>query len=101
MINQIIKIIQFLSLDVVAGALGVGYLFIRVLNIVPPDMWWVILAISVWIIYSVDHLLDSNINKEKAVNERHSFFYKNRRGIIITVIIVSFINIILYDYRLT
>lgn len=86
---------QILSIDVVLGSLAVGYMAVRLLDVTPVKVWWLILAISVWIIYSADHLLDGLKNKYSAVISRHRYYYKNRKPLLLAIIILSIINIYL------
>ncbi len=85
MLIPAVKYIQYLSLDVVAGSLSIGYLIVRLLNLDTPISWWFILALSVWVVYSVDHILDSFVNNDEAMNQRHRFFFRYRTQILVIV----------------
>jgi len=93
--GRLFKIFQYLSLDVVGGSLCVASMSVKLLNIIPNPIWWLILALSVWIIYSVDHILDSLKNKSKSQILRHKFFFNNRKWLIPLVIAITFINFLL------
>jgi len=84
--------IQILSLDVVAGTLAVGYMAIRLLNVTPVPQWWVILPLAVWVVYSLDHIIDSAKNKGEAVIYRHRFHYLYRKQIIFVLILTGLIT---------
>ncbi|MCF6170500.1 MAG: hypothetical protein L3J66_05920 [Bacteroidales bacterium] len=71
--------IQLLSLDVVAGAMAVGYFAIRLLHPVANPFWWFILPFAVWSFYTLDHLFDGFRLKGEAQIKRHRFHYENRR----------------------
>lgn len=93
--NKQLKIIQYLSLDVVLGSLAVGYLAVRLLDVIPNPYWWPILALSVWIIYSFDHLLDGYKHKNNGKIERHNYYFRNRKIIIPIMGLFSLIVVIL------
>ncbi|MDX2245509.1 MAG: hypothetical protein SF052_01935 [Bacteroidia bacterium] len=67
---------QILSLDVVVGALASGGMAAQILQVAMPSAWWWALPISVWVIYTADHLLDAHRLKEQAHTERHLFHYR-------------------------
>jgi hypothetical protein len=94
-VDKSFAIFQYLSLDVVGGSLCVASMSVKLLNIDPNQAWWLILALSVWIIYSTDHIFDSLRNKNKSSILRHKFFFTNRRWLIPLVIAITFINLIL------
>ncbi len=70
-----------------------GYMATRVLNVVANPMWWVILPMAVWVVYSLDHIIDSLKNKENAVINRHKFHYDHRKTIILFVILIGVITL--------
>ena len=91
----ILEKIQFLSIDVVIGAVAVGYMATRLLDVVATPMWWLILPMAVWVTYSMDHIVDSVKNKNEAVIDRHRFHYTYRKPIIIIVALVGLITLVL------
>jgi len=98
------KLLQILSIDVVIGSLAVGYMATIILDVAANPVWWLILPMSVWIIYTLDHLVDGYKNKSYSVIERHRFHYEYRKLIIGFVMVISFIAIalsVLYlDWRI-
>lgn len=78
---------QVLSLDVVLGSLAVGLFITKLLDVEPNPWWWLILSISVWVVYTLDHLIDGFKRKGNSTIYRHNFHYQNRK-IIITMIMV-------------
>tara|TARA_Y100000031_G_C8248303_1_gene399266 strand:- start:2594 stop:3484 length:891 start_codon:yes stop_codon:yes gene_type:complete len=91
----ILEKIQFLSIDVVIGAVAVGYMATRLLEVVATPMWWLILPMAVWVTYSLDHIVDSVKNKNEAVIDRHRFHYANRKPIIVMIVLVGLVTILL------
>ncbi|MEM7037991.1 MAG: hypothetical protein AAF570_13490 [Bacteroidota bacterium] len=63
-------------MDVVAGAVGGGYMFARLFRQDMPWAFYVVLGASVWLMYTVDHLLDAQRLQEKASTARHFFHYQ-------------------------
>ena len=73
------KIIQILSIDIVLGAMAVGYFTIHLLGVEANPAWWFILPMAVWSFYTSDHLIDGFKSKEEATIKRHGFHYKHRK----------------------
>ncbi|MEM6805500.1 MAG: prenyltransferase, partial [Bacteroidota bacterium] len=72
---------RILSLDVVGGALASTYMAVIYLGVKMPHIFWFALALSVWVIYTADHLLDAYRLKEKAHTERHLFHHYHFQSI--------------------
>ncbi len=67
------RTIQLLSLDVVTGALVSGVMAASILKVELPWTWWIGLPLSVWVLYTADHLLDALKVGMEASSERHRF----------------------------
>jgi hypothetical protein len=93
------RYINILSLDVAAGA-GVGALFFsRIFGVTISPYTLAVLAISVWIIYTVDHLRDAMVIPKPASTPRHSFHQKNFRILMICVLSLLFVDtVIIYAF---
>jgi len=87
--------LRFLSIEVVLNALAVGLFAVKWLQTNPPMAWWPILASSVWIIYTTDHLIDANQLKEKATIKRHLFHHNHFKWILWVLFLLSSINLTL------
>lgn len=72
-LKRALQIWQWLSLDVVLGALASGGMVAHLLQVRMPGIWWVALPLSVWVIYTTDHLLDAHRLGMHARTERHRF----------------------------
>ena len=92
-IFSFINTFQILSIDVVIGTIAVGFMATKLLNITPNPYWWLILPLTVWVIYTLDHIIDSYKNKTKAVIARHRFHYIYQKSIIISITIASALSI--------
>ena len=90
-----INSIQLLSIDVVLGTLAVGYMATKMLHVSTNPIWWIILPMSVWVVYTLDHIIDSYKNKMEAVIYRHKFHYLNRKLISIVMILTGIITMVL------
>ena len=67
------QLIQNLSFDVVVGAMAMAFLFSKVCSVVLPFGVYSVLGISVWLIYTFDHLLDAKKIIGLAKTRRHRF----------------------------
>ena len=92
---NLLYLLQILSIDVVLGTLAIGYMAIRILNVEANPYWWIILPLTVWVVYSMDHIIDSTKNKDHAVIYRHRFHYLNRRSILFMIVITGIITVYL------
>ncbi|MCB9235774.1 MAG: hypothetical protein H6581_29270 [Bacteroidia bacterium] len=79
--GSIYKLISILSLDVAAGSLAGGVLVTRLLKVEMPTAWYILLPLCVWLIYTLDHLLDSRRLGAKAHTARHLFHHLHFRKI--------------------
>ncbi len=91
---KIYKRISFLSLDIVLGALSGSIMAQKVFNTPINYSWLIILGISVWIIYTADHLLDSIKSKNLIAAERRLFYRKYFK--LLFVLEIFFLIIVLY-----
>jgi len=80
-----------LSLDVVVGALAVGLFAVTLLNVHPNPVWWIILPLAVWTVYTSDHLIDGFSQNKKGSIYRHWFHFRHRNILIPAIIITSVI----------
>lgn len=76
------RIFNFLSIDVVAGSVCCALFFSRLYQTTIVPNGAVVLALTVWLIYTADHLLDSSRMKGRASTGRHIFHKKYFRQII-------------------
>lgn len=92
---KIYRRINFLSLDIVAGALGSSCLAARLLEAKPGWAWWITLACTVWLLYMGDHVLDAWKHRKKSERELHHFIFRNRRILLYVMGIVAVVNMLL------
>lgn len=95
--------INILSLDVVAGAV-IGALFFGNLLKTPVSAYGLIaLGLTVWIIYTLDHLRDAMYIPKIASTDRHRFHQKYFRWITVilaVIVLVDFVVVWLVPQRL-
>lgn len=88
-----LKYIQYLSLDVVLGALISSAFLADLFGVQMPVSVYVGLGIAIWLIYTLDHLLDARRISEEAVNPRHAFHQRHQKSITVAVIAVFVLGV--------
>jgi len=81
MLSRTLKTVQNLSLDVVLGAVTMSWLFAKANETNIPVSIYLILGIAVWLIYTLDHLLDAKKIEGRASTARHQFHQKHSAGL--------------------
>ena len=77
-ISRIYRIARILSLDILAGVFC-GYTFARlILDCDCPPLTPVILCLTVWLIYTLDHLLDARTLKENSIKPVYRWHWDHR-----------------------
>ncbi|MFK7922554.1 MAG: hypothetical protein AB8H47_11395 [Bacteroidia bacterium] len=75
--------LQLLSIDVILGALFSGMMVAKLLVVQMPSYWYWVLPLSVWVIYTTDHLMDARRLKDKAHTPRHLFHFQYSKWIVV------------------
>ena len=73
---KLYKQLQILSIDVAFGAAAGAFLVSQVLSIQLPFIIYFSLTMAVWLIYTIDHLMDAAKMQQKAITPRHVFHQK-------------------------
>lgn len=94
-LKNVLRNFQLLSLDVVAGVLAMAIFATKLLQVNPNKWWWFVLALSVWSIYTSDHLIDGFSKKNHAVIRRHQIHYLFHVPLIIAITLSASAAIIL------
>jgi len=94
-VRQIYRYFHFLSLDIVLGALATSTLAAKLFMSNPGWTWWVALAMTVWILYMGDHILDAWKHRKKPRRELHVFINKNRRIFVWLMGLVAAVDMLL------
>ncbi len=92
---SITGLLQAFSIDVVIGTLAMGMFAVKWCNVSLPVAWWFILGLSVWIIYTSDHLIDSLKKKQKATIYRHRLHHLLKNYLRILTFVLMAITILL------
>jgi hypothetical protein len=93
-IVRLYGIFNTLSLDIVAGAVASALFFARIFEVHIRPYGFVSLALTVWIIYTVDHLRDAKRIRHQASTERHRFHQRNFRALIYCVAIAWVLDLL-------
>jgi 4-hydroxybenzoate polyprenyltransferase len=92
--------IRLLSIDIVAGTLA-GVVFAgKFLDVEIPRHYYTILAVSVWLIYLIDHLMDGVKRGKESTNPTYLFFYHYKIPIILFSLLLAVFDFRLVLYRL-
>lgn len=89
------RVLHYLSLDIVLGALAASCLASRLFNASPGWAWWLALALTVWVLYTGDHVLDAWRHRKKSKRDLHLFIFRNRRILLYSMAVITIADIIL------
>jgi 4-hydroxybenzoate polyprenyltransferase len=76
---KIYRYMHYLSLDIVIGALASSCFAAQLFGENPGWIWWLTLALTVWVLYTGDHMLDAWRHRKKVEREMHAFMLKRRK----------------------
>lgn len=88
------KLLNILSIDVALGAVVSALFFARIFEVTIRPHGIAVLALTVWIVYSVDHLKDAKQIKGAATSARHSFhqqYFKPLFVVLVAVVLIDFV----------
>ncbi|MEQ9414470.1 MAG: hypothetical protein RIF39_11595 [Cyclobacteriaceae bacterium] len=92
---------NLLSLDVALGAAISAFFLTRVFEVDIRFQGLLCLGLTVWLIYTMDHLVDARKLKNQASTERHRFHQQNFRRIIALAIaiLLAIIPLLFFIYK--
>ena len=93
--GQELRYFRYLSVDICIGAVAMAYYLARTFFVKAPLLEYVILFLTVWIIYTLDHLLDIRNNQSNYLSPRHAFHKKHFRVISRTWIALLLLQVFL------
>jgi len=93
-------ILHILSIDVVVGAISCTLMVTYLLNVNPGFVFWIVLPTTVWIVYTLDHLVDGIKLKYTAHTIRHLFHYHYRKILLAIVSLLIVANLLLSIFYL-
>jgi 4-hydroxybenzoate polyprenyltransferase len=91
---RVYRLLNLLSLDVVAGAVVSALFFARVFQVEVRPVGLIALGLTVWIIYTADHLRDVSKIAGKASTERHRFHQVHYKKLMSLTIITLGLNVV-------
>ena len=94
-LNNLYQYVNILSLDVVAGAVISSLFFARIFGVSYSVQVLAALALTVWIIYTLDHLRDARSIPRIASTDRHRFHQRYFRILSIIMIVAILIDFVL------
>lgn len=81
------RFLNLLSLDVAAGAVICAMFFAKLLHVTVLLQGLFALGVTVWIIYTIDHLRDARRIGRNASSARHRFHYRYFRLLLVAVVV--------------
>ena len=87
--------IRHLSIDVAVGALCGGSMVAAYLAVPMHWSWYVILPLSVWAIYTGDHLMDARRLGDAASTPRHRFHHRHFRLLLVLALLAAMTSVVL------
>lgn len=97
-LNRMYQYINILSLDVVAGSVICSLFFARILRAPVSHFALGALGLTVWIIYTIDHLRDALTIPRLASTDRHRFHQENFASILIILAAIILIDLAMIWY---
>ncbi len=86
------RLLNILSLDIVAGAIICAVFFARVFNVIILPYGLVSLGLTVWVIYTVDHLLDASKLRTAASTSRHRFHQEHFGALLVAALLAAVVD---------
>jgi 4-hydroxybenzoate polyprenyltransferase len=95
------RYLNILSVDIATGAVIAALFFAKILGVQILPYGLIALALTVWIIYTADHLRDAKSIKTTASTERHRFHQRNFNvlAVILLMAVCADLIIILYTRK--
>jgi hypothetical protein len=98
---QVYRFVNILSLDIVAGAVIGALFFSELLNVCILPYGLVALALTVWIIYTADHLRDARFIKHEASSNRHRFHQHHFKKLLVLISITALVDSVIILFMRT
>ena len=86
---RLYRYVNILSLDVVAGAVICSLFFARIFGARVSPYAVAALALTVWVIYTIDHLRDARAIRTVASTDRHRFHQQHFKAMLTTLLLVT------------
>ena len=94
-LNQMYRVFQALSLDIVLGAVIFSYAISLYFQSPVSYSALACLAIAIWLIYTTDHLLDAKKAIDKPATFRHQFHKQFRKPLVVTAVLLLMTGVVI------
>lgn len=84
-----IRLIRALSLDIVAGGVAGSAFAAHVTGARLPAAYWQVLPAAIWVVYTLDHLIDARRAGPRAANDRHAFHARHPLPLALATMLVG------------
>jgi hypothetical protein len=91
---HIYNLLNILSVDIAAGAVVCTAFFAKIFDVYIKPFGYISLGLTVWIIYTVDHLLDARNTQHTAATLRHRFHQWHFKTLFSIVVIAALIDVV-------
>jgi 4-hydroxybenzoate polyprenyltransferase len=92
---RIYRVLNILSIDVVIGAVTSALFFASIFDVAIRPFGIIALALTVWIIYTLDHLRDGLEIRQRASSLRHAFHQQHRKSLCIFLLAAAAIDFVM------
>lgn len=92
---KIYRYLHYLSIDIVLGALASSCFAAQLFNTDPGWIWWITLALTVWLLYTGDHMYIAWKHRKKIQLDLHYFMMKNRKSLVWSMTLAGAADILL------
>src|SRR5688572_9142526 len=89
------RLMNILSIDVVAGATVSALFFAKIFDVQVRPFGLLALGVTVWAIYTLDHLRDAKKIRHEASTERHRFHQRHFKVLTVLLCAAVLIDIVL------
>jgi 4-hydroxybenzoate polyprenyltransferase len=87
-------VMNILSIDVAVGAVVSALFFAGILNVEILSYGLISLGLTVWIIYTADHLRDAASIKKNASSDRHAFHQQHFKKLLFILVVTILVDIV-------
>lgn len=94
-LNTLYQHINILSLDVAAGAVICALFFARIFQVSVSLAALTALCLTVWVVYTIDHLRDAMSISNVASTDRHRFHQKYFKAVSITLLVIVVLDFVI------
>ncbi len=86
------QFVNILSLDVAIGAVSSALFFAKIFGVAILPQGLISLGLTVWIIYTADHLLDAKKVQQSAATARHRFHQQHFKVLLMVMIVALLVD---------